>query len=265
MPSDDPQLDSVTSDPHRHVEPHPAARLPDPSHAHDVDPLDTRTDLPLPQCGNGGSPARSSERVVTAADLLAALEPAMAVPVAPPLHEIEPRAVVAWAEASADGLVFRRDRRRLVREVLRLLEDEWSTAQQVERLRQQITSRDEEQRARTVGTYWMRRDSGRRAQQPTHVDVEPEAWVQAKAAARRHEVGVGEYVGRLVVNAILRPASAPTPLSSELTPCNRRTRLFARLAVEKPTWKEFVALSAETHVTVARHVGLVVERSAGPK
>jgi hypothetical protein len=263
MPSHDPQLDFAVPDSRPPTERRPAHDI-DVFNALDADPLETHTDWPLPQCGNGGNCVGDAESAQpTAAELMEALDGSLVLPAAPPLHDVDWRAVVDWAETAAEGLLYRRDRRHLVREVLRVLEQEWRTAEAAERLRQQIEWRDADRRARGDGTYWTRRDSGRRARQPTHIEVDPGAWAEAKAAAKRRDMSVGEYVGRLVIGAVATAASPAPPSDNPRHPSDR-TRLFARLAVEKPTWNEFVARSLELHVTVARQIGIVVERAARP-
>ena len=260
----DPQLDFSSSDGHRSSDPLSPLAL-NASRLHNVDPSETHTDLPLPQSGNGGNLARPSERRLAAADLLLALDQAMAVPVTPPLHDVDHRAVVEWANAAARDLLFRDERRRLVREVLRVLDDEWKTAERIERLRERIQSREAKQRARAEGTYWATREGGRRAQQPTHVDVDPEAWALARAAAARAGLGVGEYVGRLISEEVSTPMARPSAVDGgerASDGAGRRARQFARLAVDKSTWAKFVAQSQQANVTVARHVGLVVEQTA---
>jgi hypothetical protein len=178
----------------------------------------------------------------------------MLVPIAPPLHEVDHRAVRAWAEAASKGLVFRDERRRLVREVLRVLDDEWKTAEQVERLRREVLLREERRQAKADGTYWKTRESGRRAQRPIHVEVDPTAWSKARVAASRGGLGIGEYVGKLIVREVAHPSVTGT-VGDGRQVC----RLFARVDVADETWAVFVARAHAIHLTASRLVGLLVE------
>lgn len=191
-----------------------------------------------------------------------ALDRLLLVPVAPPLHDVDPQVVLRWAEAASEALLYRRERRWLVRQVLRVLEEEWATSQEIERLYDQIAAREEEQRQREEGAYWERRESGRRAQRPIRVDVDPEAWARAKGAARREGLGIGEYVGRLIAAETARRPDHTSAFRGAQPGRRRgpeRERFFARVAVGRDTWAEFVARSHDARITVARYVGLVVE------
>lgn len=157
-------------------------------------------------------------------------------------------------EEAAEGLRWRRERAAMIREADRLLHEEFRTRQTIEVQREQLTSKAAQQREKEAGTYWRRRDGGRRAQQPTHVQVDPAAWRRAKALAARQGVGIGEYVGRLIL-AELRAPSRRRAAAPEAT-----THLFARLVIEKDGWRRFVASTRELDVTVQRRVGLIVER-----
>jgi hypothetical protein len=64
---------------------------------------------------------------------------------------------------------------------------------------------------RGSGTHWKRRDAGRRAKQPTHVDVDPAAWRRAKVAAAKKGMTMGHYVGTL-----LRVAAARMTATSDI-------------------------------------------------
>lgn len=254
MQPHEPQVDLFSSDPTRPTE-RPSSPEYTSTRANDADSLETHTDLPLTQSVNGGNVAPRSERLPTLADLVAALDQAMLVPIAPPLQDVDHRAVVEWARAAARDLLFRDERRRLVREVLRLLDDEWKSAERIESVREQILSRDAAQRAKKDGTYWRRRESGRRAQRPIHVEVERAAWSEARADASRRGLGIGEYVGRLIVGEVAHPSVGGT-VGEERQLC----RLFARVDVADETWAALVARARAIHVTASRLVGLLVER-----
>lgn len=159
----------------------------------------------------------------------------------------------AWVDEAAEGLRWRRDRTELIRAVDKLLHDDFRTARTAELLREQIDAQIEREREMAAGTYWQRRDGRRRAQQPTHVDVDPAAWQRAKALATNQGVGIGEYVGRLVAAEVRAPSRRYVP------PSPQTQRLFARLAVEKDVWRTFVASAHELGLSVSRRVGLLAE------
>ncbi len=228
----------------------------DPRQEHN-NPSKTHTDLPLPQSGNGGNKSYASNAPAqpTAAELMRALDEALLIPEGPALHELDPQAVLDWAQAATRGLVFRRDRVRLVRQVLQVLDDEWRSAYAADLLRQQIEAREQDRVARAEGTYWRRRDNFRSAQQPTHVVVDIKAWRRAKAEALSRNTTVGVIVGGLVAAEVVRPRKRDRPAEAG----NSEIRLFARLAVEKETWVVFRSLAAGSHMAVERFVGTLVE------
>lgn len=229
---------------------------------HDAEPpvtnnSKTDTDLPLTQSVNGGNVAPRSEQLPMLADLVAALDQAMLVPIAPPLHDVDHRAVAEWASEAARDLLFRDERRRLVREVLRVLEDEWKSAERIKQVRERIRSRTLKLRAMEEGTYWTKRESGRRAQRPIHVEVDPDAWAEARADASRRGLGIGEYVGKLIVREVSHP-SVGGAVDEERQSC----RLFARVDVDKLTWDTFKARCRDRGISVAHGVGVLVEAIA---
>ena len=239
---------------------------------HEIDPplsdenlTQHHTDLPLSLRGNSGRGGPSNGREVTAADLLDALDDTLTQPCGPPLHELDPRAVEQWLEMAARGLVFRRDQLALIRKVQRVLHEEWRSAWSIELMREQVEAREADRQARIDGTYWARRDGGRRARQATHVEVDHEAWASAKAAAQREGVGIGVFVGQLIVRELRKPEERSIVAARRGSDEERngdRARIFARVAADKATWTEFVARSKRAGVTVARHLGLIVERKA---
>jgi hypothetical protein len=216
------------------------------------------TDLPLPLCGNSGSSRRSAHaaEAATLRQLLDHLDRLIKHPAAPPLDDVDWRTVRRWAEAAAEGLVSRREGLKLVRQVERVLADESHTAVRIRHANERIAQRLALAEERATSTHWKRRDAGRRAKQPTHVDVDPAAWRRARAEAVRQGIGIGEYVGRLITRS-------PGGRGCENGGADVATvRLFARLAVSRETWAQFVADAHERGITVARAVGLLVESAA---
>lgn len=260
LPPDLPMYDSLTQALCRAVS--DLAPAPPAENHDDV------TDLPLPQSGSSGSRLDGDDDRgrPTAAELINALDRLLLVPVAPPLHDLDPHVVARWAENASEALLYRRDRRRLVREVLRVLDEEWATAREIGQFREQIVARDKAHRQREEGTYWERRESGRVARQPIRAEVDPQAWARAKAQARREGLGIGEYVGKLITAEVARRAEGSSAGRRASTNWRReptRERFFARVAVDHQIWAEFVVRAHEGRVTAARHVGDLVERAAG--
>lgn len=179
------------------------------------------------------------------------------MPEAPPLHDVSPGVVLAWVEEAAAALVLRDDRQRLIRQVLSVMDEEWTTRQRLQRLREQVVARVQEERERQEGIYWRRREAGRRAQRPVRVDVDPAAWRRGKAIALSRGIGLGEYVGELVTAATIGEFAAAGHRKSA-----RRERLFARIAVDTDTWSAFVAAASTRGLAAARAVGELVEIAA---
>lgn len=151
---------------------------------------------------------------------------------------------------------MRREALKLVRQVERVLAEECRTARQIGCAQERIEQRRAMAMERAAGTHWQRRDGGRRAKQPTHVDVDPAAWRRAKADAATKGMTIGHYVGVLLRSAVeddLKVVDAYATTS----------RLFARVDVDKPTWHVFRALCEGSGLTTARGVGAVVEGARG--
>lgn len=214
------------------------------------------TDLPLPLCGNSGSSRRAIDaaEAATLEQLLDRLDRMLALPAAPSLAEVDFRAVRRWAERATADVATRSEGLKLVRQIERVLTEECRTARQISCARERIEQRRALARERAAGTHWKRRDAGRRAKQPTHVDVDPIAWRRAKVAAVREGLGVGEYVGRLVARAHECPEWVQVPEVET-------ARLFARLTVSEEVWKELSVEARRRGITVARTVGAIVESS----
>ena len=218
--------------------------------------------MPLTQSVNGGNQVAAPN--IESEDPWSLLDDAARRLPDPPIDVLDAQAVFEWVARASASLVFREDRRRLAREAMRILERDFQTAMNVGRLRQQLERQQADHWARQVGTYWADRDKRRRAQQPTHVDVDLDAWRAIRADAVRRGRGVGQDVGHLVIQEVTRCTSSPT-----LPAVNggrrgppgggRRATLFARLVVTRPTWQTFRSLAAERDITVARYVGWLVE------
>lgn len=235
---------------------------------------DEVTDLPLPLCGNGGNhvPTAPTSELAEAEEVLALLDEAQETLPRPPLDVLRAAAVKEWVELVNTRLLFREDRRRLAREAMRVLEDDLRADLAAERLRRQAEHQEVVRRAKEAGNYWADRDRRRKAQQPTHVEVDLAAWMALKAQALGRGRSLGESVGYLVHAEVVRCRGRPLPRLSgdQRAPsrAGRRAKLFARLAVGKPTWHEFRGLAAQRRLTVARYVGVLVEakvtRPEGP-
>lgn len=212
------------------------------------------TDLPLLPGGNNGNEVRAPD--VAASTDVARLLSEMFEPLPnPPFELLNSRAVREWIDLCTERLMFRRDRQELLRDAMRVLEEEWRTAMTSERLRQQADRQQQRLRAKREGRYWRDRDDRRRASRPVHVVVNPAAWERAKATAVAKRSSVGTLVGELVTHEVRRPrrrqyVAAPGPAA---------VRLFARIAVQPETWAGARILASRAGVTVERFVGVLVE------
>lgn len=249
------------SRPHRDLVDNPTPDNPTLFDHHDVDRFNDGTDLPLLPGGNNGNHA-GARNVASDESWLLLDDAARRLP-DPPIDVLDAQAVVDWIERATEGLAFREDRRRLAREAMRILKRDFRTAMNVGRLRQQLEREQADQCARQVGTYWADRDKRRRAQQPTHVVVDPAAWRAMRANAAGRGRSVGHEVGRLVASEVehpMVPSELPLRPGRPDADGERRATVFARIVVAKATWQEFRSLALAQPVTVARYVGILVER-----
>lgn len=222
----------------------------------------THTDLPLlPGGNNGNTPgAAKVDPGTTVWDLL---RDASAPLPQPPIGVLDARAVLAWVERAGAALVLRRDRQRLLRQVIRIVDDDWRTAMATERLRDQLDRQQERIEAKKAGTYWRHRDDQRVARQPTHVLVDRDAWDRVKIQAVTRSSSLGVLVGQLVTAEVRRPRARDwSPDASGHR--EREARLFARLSVSKETWGRFRVLSSGNQVTIERFIGALVEEAFPP-
>lgn len=219
----------------------------------------TGTDLPLLPGGNNGNSARVAD-VDPELDVWELLEQAGQPLPDPPAELLDAGAVLDWVERASAGLMFRRDRQELLRDAMRILEDDWTTARTTSRLRAQVERQQQRTAAKAAGTYWRDRDGHRRATHPTHVFVNRESWNRAKtdAVARRSSIGV--LVGQLVTTETRRrPQRDWSPDGARVQ--RRQVRLFARMAVSSDTWAKFRALARRSGVTTERYLGVLVEEA----
>lgn len=227
---------------------------------------DEVTDLPLPLCGNGGNhgPATPALQAAGVEDVLALLDEARASLPRPPLDDLRAAAVKEWIELVNECLLSRADRRRLAREAMRVLDDALRADLAAERLRERADHQEAIHKSKEDGTYWAVRDRRRKAQQPTHVEVDSDEWATFKARTLGRDRSLGEAAGYLVHAEVSRCKGRwqlPPLIDSRpgVSCLGRRGQLFARLVVSKQTWREFRGLAARRRITVARYVGLLVE------
>ncbi|MDP8975469.1 MAG: hypothetical protein M3N28_03720 [Actinomycetota bacterium] len=183
---------------------------------------------------------------------------------APPLSDVDPAAVRKWVTDATAGLISLREAIRLAGAVERILDEHCQTSMWLDRQRELLRQREAQRQAKTDGRYWRERDAGRRAQQPTHVEVDPDAWnaLKAKSTAQNRRVGtlVGYLVSREVDRCEGKEQLSPLPPGRPgEEPQGRRAKRFARLEVSKARWQQFRALATQRHITVARYVGILVE------
>lgn len=233
---------------------------------HDAEPpvtnnSKTGTDLPLLPGGNNGNSAAAAD-VDHELDVWQLLEQAGQRLPDPPTELLDAGAVLDWVERASAGLIFRHDRQEVLRDAMRILEDDWTRARTTSRLRAQVERQQQRIEAKAAGTYWRERDGRRRATHPTHVVVNSESWSRAKtdAVARRSSIGV--RVGQLVTTETRRrPERDWSPDGPRAQRC--QVRLFARIAVSSDTWAKFRALARGSGVTTERYLGVLVEESSG--
>lgn len=96
--------------------------------------------------------------------------------------------------------------------------------------------------------------------------MDPAAWklLRAKAAAQGRTVGT--LVGHLVVQEVHRCTGTgnPPPLrggNRNGQSQGRHANLFARLDVSKERWQQFRSIAAQRDITIARYVGILVEKA----
>lgn len=233
-------------------------------HLPPVESCNNATDLPCPLRGNGGNLAwmssPSPDDVRQLFDLADRLVPA------PPLSDINPTAVTKWVNDATAGAAARRTAIRLARSVERILDEHWQTMMWLDREREVFARREAAQQAKASGKYWRQRDARRRAQQPTHVDVHPEAWKALKEKCRAQGRTIGATVGHLVTNEVRHNAGVGhvPPLEAGTRPGlapGRRAQRFARLEISKDIWQQFCAIAIKREIALARYVGILVEHA----
>jgi len=215
--------------------------------------------LPLSPCGNNGNVV---ERAGTDpdTDVWSLLSEAGEPLPAPPVEWLDAEAVLDWIERASARLLFRRDRQRLLRDAMRVLDDDWRTALATDRLREQLDRQEDRLAAKAAGTYWRERDAYRRATQSVHVVVDGEAWDRAKLEAMVQQSSVGSVVGRLVAAEVRLPICRDR--SSDFTRDRRaEVRRFARLVVSRECWARCRVLVSRNRVTAERFVGVLVEQA----
>lgn len=213
----------------------------------------TDTDLPLLPGGNNGNGGRAPGGAAGTAVSRLLLDVFEPLP-EPRFELLDAGEVRKWIDSATAHLLFRRDRQNLLREAMRVLEEEWRTAMRSDGLRAQAARQQERLLAKQARGYWRDRDARRRATRPAHVVVDPAAWERAKAASVERRSSVGIVVGELVSREVRTPqrrGSLPSPKATD-------RRLFVRIAVQPETWAASRALASRAGVPVERFLGLLV-------
>lgn len=226
-------------------------------------PPDRHTDLHRPESGFGGNKAARlvdvlvREGILPGDVLLAAWMTLPGVPMAA-RTVAEVRAFTADVEAKRRQSYFAGRLARAVHKAV-TVHDELERHLQLEI--RQMRKRSAEIAAKEAGTYWRERDARRRAKQPTHILVDPDAWQAMKHEAHRQETTVGELVGGWVELMVEDP-DHQAELAAEHLP-NRDGKalvdMVSRIDVGAEEWAWAKRDAKSLGVRVARFVGLVVE------
>lgn len=210
----------------------------------------TGTDLPVPQCGTGGSINDRCDQCP-----LDLLEVALTAVPAPPLDDTTRAAAYRWLAQVQAGMVFRREARILARALERAITEERHSRRHLEAISQSMRRRQADRAEIEAGTYWARREAGRVSQRPVRVEVDPEAWQRFKTKSAAAGTTVGELLGAIAAEVVESPPPPPDDGSE------RRT-VFLRIAITDEAWARFAHNSRVGTGTVARRLGALVERYA---
>ncbi len=179
------------------------------------------TDLPVPLCGTGGS-------------------------------------INETAMPCERGLVSRREQRLLATAIHRALSAEFHSRRHIESIRRSMERAAIREADKDAGLYWASREAARTAQRTARIAVDPVAWEKFKRRAERQGTTVGELLERLAppTDATAHDAIAtPKPIDG-----GRRV-LFVRIAIDDDAWLELRHLARAAGCTIARYLGLIVERT----
>lgn len=217
-----------------------------------TNPSEKHTDLPLLPGGNNGNEvgAPNADSVANIERLFA--EAVEAIP-EPPVTVFTTAAVVDWIERATVQIKFRRERQRLLREALRVLERDFRSAIASEQLRERLDRLHARVAARVAGTYWRERDSHRSATQATHLVVDSSAWDRARLEAMTLRTSVGVVVGPLVMAEVRLPVERDWEQAAARDR-EREVRRFTRLAVPKDAYAQVRILASRVGVTVERYL-----------
>ena len=259
------------------AQPSPADTSPiEPAHHDESEPDESHTALLLSLRGSSGNHDDAVIQVLRSAGI--GLEEIVQVVTgaaeAPPLNTIDPAEVSRWVDRAAAQLVSPRRARGLGRVVSDLLDvQRWLDYYDADHS-ELVKRRAEVATAKHDRTYWRDRDARRTATPPIHVEVDPNAWRRVKLDTLRQGSTLGEVVGELVHVEVGAGGQTIGEDFGEVSPVRpdpghpvpgRRASVFARIAIEDEVWLQFKTLTVERSLTVARAVGLLVERSARAK
>jgi hypothetical protein len=98
---------------------------------------------------------------------------------------------------------------------------------------------------------------------PVHVEVDPAAWEHLRHELTKEQRGFGYAVGALVRAAIGRPRLVQGHVDLDAAQPGRRAGVYLRVSgLDDRTWSMFKAMAYDQCVTVARLVGILIEREA---
>jgi hypothetical protein len=98
---------------------------------------------------------------------------------------------------------------------------------------------------------------------PIHVEVDHAAWEHLRSELTRQNQGFGYAIGALVRAAIGRPRLVQGHVALDAAQPGRRAGVYLRVSdIDDRTWSAFKAMAYTQCVTVARLVGILIEREA---
>ncbi len=210
------------------------------------------TDLLLAQLGSSG---------ITPELIDALLDRALDAVPAPPLHDTSRSAIYQWLRDVQDGMSSRREQRWLARQVAQVMFDEWSTADWIERTREMVVHRAEDERQRRAGTYWSIREARRSSRRPARLRVDDDSWQILRRQADTEGTTLGELLGELLHREATRIVGGGQPL----TVTDDRPKVqerFIRIAIDDAAWEELKHAARAAGASITSYNSEVITKAA---